>query len=218
MLNLIQKVGISRCSTNGRWDVLEISVITNGRFKHFQTINETDINEDEALSNLMDNLMKKINSEHLKSKILEGFHQLQAIGLSGNSFKFIDIPIVDSHISCKMNLEEHNNPEGPGENEITQNNLKQKLVNFNKDSTIMKFFEENKCTVCLNSYKEILDENLHINISSCGHPLCCGCADKVLVSDKKCPRCRVNITAESFNLMKFNADVEVDYQDQNVFL
>ena len=83
----------------------------------------------------------------------------------------------------------------------------------------MKFFVENKCSVCLSSYKEITDDNLHIVIPTCGHPLCCQCADNILVSEKKeCPRCRGNITANSFDLMKFNADLELDSQDQKVFL
>ena len=83
----------------------------------------------------------------------------------------------------------------------------------------MKFFEENKCSVCLSSYKEVLDENLHIVVPSCGHPLCCGCADKILLERKKqCPRCKGNISAQSFNLMKFNADLDMITKDKTVFL
>ena len=83
----------------------------------------------------------------------------------------------------------------------------------------MKFFEDNTCSVCLSSYKEILDDNLHIVIPTCGHPLCCECADNILRRKKKeCPRCRGNITADSFNLMKFNADLEMVAQEQRGFL
>ena len=83
----------------------------------------------------------------------------------------------------------------------------------------MTFFEDNKCSVCLSRYKEVLDENNHIVIPACGHPLCCECADNILKSTKKeCPRCRGNITADSFNLMKFNADLEMEIQDREVFL
>ena len=68
-------------------------------------------------------------------------------------------------------------------------------------------------------FKEILDEDLHIVIPTCGHPLCCKCAEVILDSVKKeCPYCRGRITAQSFNLMKFNADLEIDRENQIVFL
>ena len=83
----------------------------------------------------------------------------------------------------------------------------------------MKFFEENKCSVCLSSYNEILEGKLQIVIPSCGHPLCCECANNILMgTTKECPRCRGNITADSFNLMKFNTDLQMEAQDQRVFL
>ena len=46
-------------------------------------------------------------------------------------------------------------------------------------------FEDNECCVCLSNYKEILDEDLHIVIPSCGHPLCCKCADNIVYGEKK---------------------------------
>ena len=61
------------------------------------------------------------------------------------------------------------------ENNVTpQSLLKEKLKNAKKD--VVKFFEENSCPVCLSSYKEILDEDLHIVVSKCGHPFCCKCS------------------------------------------
>ena len=83
----------------------------------------------------------------------------------------------------------------------------------------MKFLEDNKCSVCLNNFKKIFDDNLHIVVPSCGHPLCCECADNILKSTKKeCPRCRGNTTVDDFNLMKFNADLQMETRDQRVFL
>ena len=74
----------------------------------------------------------------------------------------------------------------------------------------MKSFELNQCSVCLSNYKEILDDNHHIVISSCGYPLCCDCADKISVSEnKEYPRRRGNITAKAFKIMKFNADLQI---------
>ena len=75
-------------------------------------------------------------------------------------------------------------------------------------SKLICFYEENECSVCLNSYKHNLDDDLHIVILSYGHPLCCKCADKILVSERKeYPFYRGNITAQSFLLIKFYGDL-----------
>ena len=104
-------------------------------------------------------------------------------------------------------------------NEVSQCELKQKLIETDKDSETTKFFEDNKCSVCLSNYKEIVDECLHIVVPSCGHPLCCKCADNILVSEKKeCPSCRGNFTSESFDLLKFNEDLTVNSEDRRLFL
>ena len=102
---------------------------------------------------------------------------------------------------------------------ISQSELKQKIATVAKDSKVMKFFEDNKCSVRLSSYKEVLDENLHIVVPSCGHPLCCGCADNIMMSaNEECPRCRGNITPDSFNLMKFNVNRCIRNMNKRVFL
>ena len=68
------------------------------------------------------------------------------------------------------------------ENEVSQCELNEKLKTVDKKSEVFKFFEDNKCSVCLSDYIEIVDEYLHIVVPSCGHPLCCSCADDILVS------------------------------------
>ena len=125
--------------------------------------------------------------------------------------------LLEPHFSCNKNDSEDSTTESLQENETPQSEIIQKLKNVNQDGEVWKFFEENKCSVCLSSYKEVLDNSLHIVVPSCGHPLCCECADKLLVGEKKeCPRCKRSITAESFNLMKFNADL--DFLDRIVYL
>ena len=99
--------------------------------------------------------------------------------------------------------------------------MKEKLKNVEND--VMKFFEVHNCPVCLSNYKEILDEDLHIVVSTCGHPLCCKCADRIVLSSKKeCPRCKVYIGADfgekPFRLMKFDAGLKVDAEEQKLFL
>ena len=150
----------------------------------------------------------------------------------------------ESHLSCKKNANEYIVPrlisniftyiiqyiyhssKSSAENEISQSEVQQKLAIVENDMKFfvrfyeaMKFFEDNKCSVCLSNYKEILDDDLHIVIPYCGHPLCCKCADNILKSEKnECPRCKENVTATSFNLMKFNADLQMVTQYQRVFL
>ena len=120
------------------------------------------------------------------------------------------------HFSCK---DEESTPQAVEENEISQSAVKQTLVNLDKDSRNMKFFEENQCSVCFRSYVEILEEDLHIVVPFCGHPLCCHCADHILQNRKKeCPLCRESYTNQLFNRMKFNADLEMITKDQTVFL
>ena len=124
---------------------------------------------------------------------------------------------VDPHYSSEENKINNNQDSETGF--LSQPEVNQKLKSVDENTTAFRFFQENKCSVCLNNYKEILDEDLHIVIPSCGHPLCCKCADNILhCENKECPQCRGNITADSFNRMKFNADLKLDVQEQRVYL
>ena len=100
--------------------------------------------------------------------------------------------------------------------EIFQSVLKHKLAALDKDSKVLKQFEDHKCSICLSSYKEILDEDLHIVVSNCGHPLCCKCAEYIIESEKECPQCRGEI--DEFNLMKFKANLKIKTENQKLFL
>ena len=105
------------------------------------------------------------------------------------------------------------------DNAVSQFELKEKLSVVYKNSEASKFFDENKCPVCISNYKKILDEDLDIVVPTCRHPLCCKCGDTILLSVKKeCPQCRGNLTVNSFNLMKFNADLAFNTKDQKLFL
>ena len=73
--------------------------------------------------------------------------------------------------------------------------------------------------MCLCNYKDIVDEDLHIVVPRCGHPLCCKCADDILNSgNKECPQCRGNITTDSFELLRINKELEVVSEDQKLYL
>ena len=177
------------------------------------------LESNELLSNFFGGLENLIQ---IKTQILEAISQMIENDLNNESIETKEIVVppkekLKPHSSCKMNVA--SNVQALPETGISQSELKQSLSTLDKDSEVMKFFEENKCPVCLSNYKEILDEDLHIVISSCGHPLCCKCSDNILDSKKKqCPQCRESITVQSFNLMKFNADLEIDRENQIVFL
>ena len=184
--------------------------------------------EDEAISELFDDVIEDyglISSPSTKLQVIQGYNQLRANDLTGNTREAIEIFAAteeqerqtEAHHSCKNNNDNESTIQTRSmTNKRSKTEIKQKLAHYAK---VMKFFEENSCSVCLSNYKQIVDNNLHIVNPSCGHPLCCACADKIMRSKKKeCPRCRGNVTADSFNIMKFNADLEIDNQDQRVFL
>ena len=157
-------------------------------------------------------------------QIVEAISQMKENdpGDGSTQIKEIVVPPIEKlkpHSLCKMNQNVAPNVQVLPENGISQSELKLRLATLNKDSEVLKFFEDKTCPVCLSNYKEILDEDLHIVIPTCGHPLCCKCAEVILDSVKKeCPQCRESITVQSFNLMKFNADLEIDRENQIVFL
>ena len=161
---------------------------------------------------------------HIKPQILEAISQMIENDIGDGSVQTEEIVVLPKeklkpHSSCKMNQNVITNGLAKTEIGVCQSELKQKLSTLEKDSKVVKTFESIKCSVCLSNYKEILDEDLHIVVPSCGHPLCCKCADNVLDSEKKeCPQCREKITAQSFNLVKFNADLKIDTENQMVFL
>ena len=180
--------------------------------------------ENNLISHNIDNFLRGCHLEYMKTEVLEAFYQLRENHQRDGNPESVEINLVpkpkpDTHVSCKQKHNEDITNQPSAENIISQSELKQELVKVDKDSNTIKLFVENKCSVCLSNYTEILDNDFHIVIPTCGHPLCCECADKILMSRKKeCPRCRVNITVGSFNLMKFNAELEVETQDQKVFL
>ena len=235
MSNLIKEVEINRSSRNGHYLSLgvEFNIPNTIVWISEQMSYTLCSNEDEGAVQVLDRIddcvsdweevSQIINLQQLRLKVTEGFRQLRENDLSGNSRETMKVSLVpeaepDPHFSCKMNNKEYDTTQSSGENEISQSEVQQKLAIVKKEHKVMKFFENNNCSVCLRSYKEILYENRHIVIPSCGHPLCCDCADNILKSTKKCPRCRGNITADSFNLMKFNAGLQMEAQDQIVFL
>ena len=217
---------IERSSRVGLWERLQIILFDkydNDQWEDAIDNLSGDIDEVDGTKIIVDRFLQAHpDFKRLEPDILIGFKQLQE-RFRGNRIESMEISVVQKeqlrpHLSCQ-NQNDDSTTELSGINEIYQSELQQKLVNLDKDSRNMKFFEENQCSVCLLSYKEMLDEDRHIVVPFCGHPLCCHCADHILQSRKKeCPLCRGNYTTQSFNRMKFNADLDMITKDQTVFL
>ena len=224
---------IERESENGHWKMLSLHIILDNKSIPISSTacifqEHYNENEDENLFEIAIVLAEEKFDFDLIEKVFRCFVELRVNDLSGNSRESNEFLVeLEPHFSCKINK---NNNKGARlfslfkcftskENKISQSKIKRKLAKVGKNSEVMKFFEENQCSVCLSSYKEIVESNLHIVVPPCGHPLCCGCADKVLVSiQEQCPRCKGNVTAKSWELMKFNGDLELNSEDQRVFL
>ena len=218
---IIKQFAISRISCNGQWQRIFLRVYTDSSYtRSFVDHNRGPGDPRDELTVIYQILNVITDNPSIRSQVLQGFDRLRENDLSGNSRQSTRITVVpEAHHSCKQNNDNEATLQTSEENELSQSEIKQKLAIVNKVSKAMKFFDDNKCSVCLCSYKEILYDNLHIVFPSCGHPLCCKCADNILRSEKKeCPCCRGNITTDSYNQMKFNVDLEMINQDQRVFL
>ena len=205
MSNTVYKIKIERSNEDGRWLCLTIKYEVSNRESNQRTrireYNDGNRNIDDAITTVMDRFIKTFSSTYLQSinldkfkcDMVQGFQQMQEINLYRTKKVLFFGPEkqLESHFSCKMNENEYSVIQASIENEVAQSEVQQKLSIVDKDSEVMKFYEDNKCSVCLSNYSEILDDNLHIVIPSCGHPLCCECADNISKSRKKeCPRCK----------------------------
>jgi len=289
MTNLVQNIKISRMSQDGSWKAFFINFVSNGKNRGV-CLFPNGKNEQDAVNELLDDFRRKIGSDYLRLRILDGFKQLKlregqvyekvrntrTMSVSSCKASFWDKRISDcsksgkkensgnyenlkdgesskdSKNSCKSknsgenenSLERENSGENKssGENEVFSENIfekknsgkkynikyieslgdseasqyiaKLKLSTIDKQSEVKKFFTDNKCSLCQDSYKEILGGDLHILVPSCGHALCCRCADDIMKSENNaCPSCGEVFTSESFVFMKFNDDLGVDAEN-----
>ena len=220
MSHSIEEIYLLRCVSNGQYDYLILRVKSNNNFACINSGRSSGLSEEEAVNTIANVFVNDYKSEYYKEKIIEGFEQLRLRNVTNILSDDMEIPVLpfEPHYSCKMKTVDSSTTDRQ-KNEVSQCELKQKLTEVDKDSKVVKFFEDKKCSVCLSNYKEIVDEDLHVVVPSCGHPLCCKCADNILASEKKeCPQCRGNFTAQAFDLMEFNENLTVKYNDQKIFL
>ena len=134
MTNSIRKVGIWRTMFDGKWDYLEIIVVTESDSKYFASFNHSDTNEDEALSGLLDDFEREFDFNSIRIKIIQGFQQLRGRHSSGNNTEVMIVPVaaedlLEPHFSCNKNDSEDSTTESLQENETPQSEIIQKLKN-----------------------------------------------------------------------------------------
>ena len=132
----------------------------------------------------------------------------------------VNSEMLMKHQSCWVNC---NKEKGPFTRNYAKTNgihsmcVKHTLKNLKENSPVMEFFTQNSCPVCMASYKEIIEEDHHIVIPKCGHPICCVCCDELLRNDGRCSICRDVLDTENFDTMVFDINLQQIPHKGNVF-
>ena len=97
---------------------------------------------------------------------------------------------------------------------LPQYDLKDRIQNLDKESRAFKLFNENTCCICLETFKEVLDDERHLVITSCNNVLCCAWLDNMLKKKKRnetalCPLCKVELEPDIFDLLALYIDLTV---------
>ena len=221
-----QIIEITRKSLNNQWNNLKYCVFDKNVIKRPIAegfVNYELKNEYSAIDHLLQHLI--VCNPTLKPLTLpmqEGFKQLlnESLEIGNNKERSIKIPVFsheETHLSCRKSNKV--NKTSKLDKSISQRDLKNKLGKISLSRKVEKFFTDNSCSVCASTFRDILDDSLHIVVSSCKHVICCKCADVILSNGNPvCPQCRRKLSPESFELMMFNNKLEQDFGNQKVFL
>ena len=89
----------------------------------------------------------------MKSEILQGFQKLKEKESTGNGNQSVYIVVlpVDPYFSCNVNENSNNTHDLPVDY-LFQSEVKKKLKNVKENSKVLKFFQDNNCSVCLSNY------------------------------------------------------------------
>ena len=132
----------------------------------------------------------------------------------------VTLEFFRKHLSC---WENHDAEIGPvtrsyaKKNGIESSCVKRTLKNLKANSPAMNFFTQNSCPVCLANYKEVIEEDHHIVIPACGHPICCKCCDELLRNDGRCSICRDDYNIDEFDIMIFDINLQPIPHKRKVF-
>ena len=217
-------IGVKRNCRDGAWCVLEISLFFCHKVAWSIFDNSYHITkvESEAVKEVVTEFVKHFPTlECFTARIEEEFRLMQEYDISDE----LCAPVILSaeqvslitHVSCKGEVggrkkvdgEKPVTRRGTRDNGIPQNNIKYLLKSLDEGSKVLKFFKENECPVCISTYQDIIQNDLHILVLDlCHHPICCSCLDNIRKINKKpeCPCCRKMYSTAS--LMKFGADLK----------
>ena len=125
--------------------------------------------------------------------------------------EYINPVFFHKHMSCRRSKEKTGvvTRRSSKVHGIPNSDLKHYFKNLDKKSTVLDFFTENKCPICMSTYKEIFEDDNHIVVPWCGHPVCCKCCDEIMRNDAKCSRCRGVFFNFGFDTMKFDVNLEI---------
>ena len=126
-----------------------------------------------------------------------------------------------THLSCGFHSEKNfklrvtrANTQDVG---LPQFDLKHRIQNLDKESRAFKLFNKNTCSVCLESFKEVLDDERHLVVTNCCHVFCCTCLDNILKEigkdddePAKCPMCKCELNPQFFDLFLLHIDLTVN--------
>ena len=172
----------------------------------------------ESLFPIIPNLKERIEEKY---KVLMGRY-------GGRKVDFEDVEEVCTfsqaqadqmtHLSCRFHSEKNYKLRVTRANTqelgLPQFDLKHRIQNLEKNSRAFKFFNKNTCSVCLETFKEVLDDDRHLVITSfsCNHVLCCACLDSILKRKEPalCPMCKSELDPFAFDLVLLHVDFTVN--------
>ena len=125
-----------------------------------------------------------------------------------------------THVSCGFHSEKNSKLRvtraKTKEVGLPQFDLKHRIQNLDKSSREFKLFNKNTCSVCLETFKEVLDDERHLVVTSCNHVLCCACLDNILKQKDiaLCPLCKSELNPFGFDLVSLDIDLTVKEEER----
>ena len=220
---MAHSIDIKRSCRDGECIYLELKLRINEIYVFYSVVCKYDRTESAAVKeliesnpnicaivpNLQDVLSEKVN------QLLQKRHNVYV-----NEDVIEVLPITSeqvsqlTHISCRFHCKERSKPVTRARTEeygVPQYDLKYRLKTLDENSNAHKLFNQNKCSVCLSSYQDVLDVGHHLVVVDCCHVFCCLCLDNILKStDQRCPLCRNYLDCYGLELMNFNIDFKVN--------
>ena len=220
-MNLDNKMGhfinIQRYCQDGVWELLEISMTfcDENVWTIYANINDMIKVEPEAVKDIIVEFVEKFPTlECYITRIEEWFSYLRENNINEKLYSIQELSVEQvallTHVSCGASAVVVSQPvtrRCARSYGIPQDHIKYLLKSLDEESKVLKFFKENECPICFNSYLDILQSNLHILVFEfCHHALCCNCLDNIIKTKPECPCCRNEYTYTSF--MQFDIDLK----------